>query len=135
MTRSTSWPVGSRTSRRRQVRACRTSSEGGWPWKGTLTTSTRKPRRDRLSRSSPTRISAPPVTNGAWTAQTRTVFIHRPPTLLFIDPPSYPPPRRGEGRLLRVRRRVSSLVEPILEAGEAGGPPPGRRGGGRGAPL
>src|SRR6266536_3829258 len=106
MTRSTSRPVGSRISRRRQVRAWRTSSEGGWPWKGTLTTSTRKPRRARLSRSSPTRISAPPVTNGAWTAQTRTVFIHRPPTLLFIDPPSYPPPRRGEGRLLHVRFRL-----------------------------
>src|SRR6266704_596497 len=119
MTRSTSRPVGSRISRRRQVRAWRTSSEGGWPWKGTLTTSTRKPRRARLSRSSPTRISAPPVTKGAWTAHTRTVFIHRPPTLLFIDPPSYPPRRRGEGRLLRVRRRVSSLGEPLLEAGQA----------------
>src|SRR6266446_1438664 len=117
MTRSTSWPVGSRISRRRQVRACRTSSEGGWPWKGTLTTSTRKPRRARLSRSSATRISAPPVTNGAWTAQTRTDFIHRPPTLSLCIPMYRPP--WGEGTAAaNVWFRVSLAVESLLELGE-----------------
>jgi len=33
-------------------------------------------------------------------------IIHRPPTLSFIDPPSYPPPRRGGGTPLRERLRV-----------------------------
>src|SRR5207249_11685616 len=35
---------------------------------------------------------------------------------LFIDPPSYPPPRRGEGTLLRDRLRIidqpSSFIDP-----------------------
>src|SRR5207247_359873 len=133
MTRSTSRPLGSRTSRRRQVKAWRTSSEGGWPWKGTLTTSTRKPRRARLSRSSATRISAPPVTNGAWTAQTRTDFIHRPPTLslpihrneaLPVEPKPTPThsnvsPPVGEGTAAaNVWLRVSLAVESLLELGE-----------------
>src|SRR6266446_1733900 len=30
----------------------------------------------------------------------------------FIDPPSYPPPRRGEGTLLRVRLRASFIDPP-----------------------
>src|SRR6266496_3621019 len=41
-----------------------------------------------------------------------------PPSLSFIDPPSYPPPRRGEGTLLHIRPRA--FVPPRLSSPTSG---------------
>src|SRR5207245_7651105 len=113
-----------RSATRSAVLRSRFPSSGFWWtwWRISIASGAKRrpatsPRPSREGAPAPATRAAGSETPVIRTTNAREFFID-PPTLSFIDPPSYPPPRRGEGSPMHVRLRVSIHLTLYLAVAE-----------------